>query len=146
MPPIEIRLIEDNPGDIRLALEAFKECKFNVSIQIATDGAEALDYMYKKGRFTDASTPDLILLDLNLPRKSGMEILAKLKEDDELRVIPVIILTTSQAEQDVQLCYRLHANCFVNKPFEYESFVKLVEAIGNFWLTVVKLPKISAIH
>jgi len=146
MPPIEILLIEDNPGDIRLALEAFNECKFNVNIQIATDGAEALDYMYKKGRFTNAATPDLILLDLNLPKKSGMEILVKLKGDNELKVIPIIILTTSQAEQDLMACYKLHANCFVNKPFEYKAFVKLVEGIGTFWLNTVKLPKVNYMH
>jgi chemotaxis family two-component system response regulator Rcp1 len=146
MLPNEILLVENNPGDIRLAKEAFKECKFNVSIQVAIDGAEALDFMYKKGKYIDAATPDLILLDLNLPKISGIEILVKLKEDNELRVIPIIILSTSQAEQDVLLCYKLHANCFISKPFEYKAFVKLVEDIGAFWLNIVKLPRVNYIH
>jgi chemotaxis family two-component system response regulator Rcp1 len=146
MLPTEILFVENNPGDVRLAKEAFKECKFNGHIQIATDGVEALEFMYKKGRFANAATPDLIILDLNLPKKSGVEILIKLKEDEELRIIPIIILTTSQSEQDVLVCYKLHANCFVSKPFEYKAFVKLVEGIGTFWLNIVKLPKINYSH
>jgi len=140
MKPISILLVEDNPGDVLLARLAFEKSKFSVSMEVAMDGEEALDYLYKKGRFTDASTPDLILLDLNLPARSGSEILADIKNDDELKVIPVIILTTSQAEWDIMRCYKLHANCFVNKPFGFESFDKVVTSIEDFWFSIVRLP------
>ena len=133
-------LVEDNPGDILLAQVAFEKSKFPVNIAIAMDGEEALDFLYKKGKFAEASTPDLVLLDLNLPAKSGSEILADIKNDDELKVIPVIILTTSQAEWDIIRCYQLHANCFVNKPFGFESFDKVVASIEDFWFNIVRLP------
>jgi len=140
MKPINVLLVEDNPGDVLLARVAFEKSKFSVNIEVAMDGQEALDFLYKKGKFMEASTPDLILLDLNLPAKSGSEVLADIKNDDELRVIPVIILTTSQAEWDITRCYKLHANCFVNKPFGFESFNKVVECIENFWFSIVRLP------
>jgi len=140
MKPINVLLVEDNPGDILLAHVAFEKSKFPVNIAIAMDGEEALDFLYKKGKFAEASTPDLVLLDLNLPAKSGSEILADIKNDDELKVIPVIILTTSQAEWDIIRCYQLHANCFVNKPFGFESFDKVVASIEDFWFNIVRLP------
>jgi two-component system response regulator len=140
MKPIKILLVEDNPGDVLLARIAFEKSKFSVSMEVTMDGEEALDYLYKKGRFTDACTPDLILLDLNLPARSGSEILADIKNDEKLKVIPVIILTTSQAEWDILRCYKLHANCFVNKPFGFESFDKVVTSIEDFWFSIVRLP------
>lgn len=140
MKPINILLVEDNPGDILLARVAFEKSKYSVNIEVAMDGEEALDFLYKRGMFAEASTPDLILLDLNLPAISGSEVLADIKNDEELRVIPVIILTTSQAEWDIIRCYRLHANCFVNKPFGFESFDKVVQSIEDFWFNIVRLP------
>ena len=140
MKPINILLVEDNPGDILLARVAFEKSKYSVNIDVAMDGEEALDFLYKRGMFAEASTPDLILLDLNLPAISGSEVLADIKNDEELRVIPVIILTTSQAEWDIIRCYRLHANCFVNKPFGFESFDKVVQSIEDFWFNIVRLP------
>jgi two-component system response regulator len=140
MKPINILLVEDNPGDILLARVAFEKSKYSVNIDVAMDGGEALDFLYKRGMFAEAPTPDLILLDLNLPAISGSEVLADIKNDEELRVIPVIILTTSQAEWDIIRCYRLHANCFVNKPFGFESFDKVVQSIEDFWFNIVRLP------
>lgn len=140
MKSINILLVEDNPGDVLLARIAFEKSKFSVNVEVASDGQEALDYLYKKGRFSGSGTPDLILLDLNLPAKSGSEVLADLKSDEELKVIPVIILTTSQAEWDIIRCYKLHANCFVNKPFGFESFDAVVACIEDFWFKIVRLP------
>jgi CheY-like chemotaxis protein len=140
MKPISILLVEDNPGDVLLAQVAFGKSKFAVNMQVVTDGEEALDFLYKKGRFAESGTPDLILLDLNLPAKSGSEVLADLKNDEDLKVIPVIILTTSQAEWDIKQCYQLHANCFVNKPFGFEAFDKVVASIEDFWFKIVRLP------
>jgi CheY-like chemotaxis protein len=137
---INILLVEDNPGDVLLAKIAFEKSKFTVNVEVASDGQEALDFLYKKGKFSGAGTPDLILLDLNLPAKSGSEVLADLKSDEELKVIPVIILTTSQAEWDIIRCYKLHANCFVNKPFGFESFDAVVACIEDFWFNIVRLP------
>jgi CheY-like chemotaxis protein len=141
MNSINILLVEDNPGDILLARIAFEKSRFDINFQVAMDGEEALDFLYKKGKFAGVETPDLILLDLNLPAKSGSEVLADLKNDEELKVIPVIILTTSQAQWDVIQCYKLHANCFVNKPFGFDSFDKVVTCIEDFWFSVVRLPK-----
>jgi two-component system response regulator len=132
--------VEDNPGDVLLAKIAFEKSKFTVNVEVASDGQEALDFLYKKGKFSGSGTPDLILLDLNLPAKSGSEVLADLKSDEELKVIPVIILTTSQAEWDIIRCYKLHANCFVNKPFGFESFDAVVACIEDFWFNIVRLP------
>lgn len=140
MKPISILLVEDNPGDVLLARVALEKSKFIVSVQVAMDGEEALDILHRRGKFTDAGIPDLILLDLNLPAKSGSEVLADVKSDEELKVIPVIILTTSQAEWDIIQCYKLHANCFVNKPFGFESFDKVVSCIEDFWFNIVRLP------
>ena len=141
MSSINILLVEDNPGDVLLARIAFEKSRFEINFQVAMDGEEALDFLYKKGKFAGVETPDLILLDLNLPAKSGSEVLADLKSDEELKVIPVIILTTSQAQWDVIQCYKLHANCFVNKPFGFDSFDKVVTCIEDFWFSVVRLPK-----
>lgn len=140
MNPIHILLVEDNPGDVLLARIAFEKSRFEINFHVAMDGEEALDYLYKKGKFAGAETPDLILLDLNLPAKTGAEVLADLKSDEELKVIPVIILTTSQAQWDIIQCYKLHANCFVNKPFGFDSFDKVVNCIEDFWFNVVRLP------
>jgi two-component system response regulator len=140
MKPINILLVEDNPGDVLLAQIAFEKSRFDVNVQVATDGEEALEFLFKKGRFASTNTPDLILLDLNLPAKSGSEVLADLKSDERLKVIPVIILTTSQAEWDIIQCYKLHANCFVNKPFGFDSFDAVVTCIEDFWFNIVRLP------
>lgn len=140
MRPINLLLVEDNPGDVLLARIAFGQSKYPVIFNVVMDGEEALEYLYKRGRFITADTPDLVLLDLNLPAKSGAEVLAELKNDEELKVIPVIILTTSQAEWDIMQCYKLHANCFVNKPFGFDPFDKLVNQIEDFWFNVVRLP------
>ncbi len=142
MNPIEILLVEDNPGDAYLAQIAFGESKLAVNIHLVTDGTDAIDFLYKKGKFVDAVTPNLILLDLNLPKKSGTEILAEIKEDHKLKVIPVIILTTSQARQDILQSYKLHANSFVNKPFGIDSFYDIVRSIEDFWFKVAKLPEV----
>lgn len=140
MKPITILLVEDNPGDVLLARVAFEKTQFPVNVEVVTDGDEALDYLYKQGKFAGAPTPELVLLDLNLPARSGSEVLAVIKNDDDLRVIPVIILTTSQAQWDIIQCYKLHANCFINKPFGFESFDKVVTSIEDFWFNVVRLP------
>jgi len=140
MKPIKILLVEDNPGDVLLARVAFEKIQFSVDVEVVSDGEEALDFLFKKGKFTESPTPDLVLLDLNLPARSGTEVLAVIKSDEVLRVIPVIILTTSQAEWDIIECYRLHANCFVNKPFGFESFDKVVSSIEEFWFNIVRLP------
>lgn len=136
----EILLAEDNPGDVLLTKEAFAEAKIKNNINVATDGEETLDYLYKRGRFEDAATPDLILLDLNMPKKDGREVLEEIKKDDKLRRIPVVILTSSQAEQDVVKTYDLHANSYVLKPVDLGKFAEIVSAIESFWFSVVVLP------
>jgi len=138
--PIEILLVEDNPGDVRLTREALKEGKVVNNLQIVVDGEEALSYLRRQGPYTQATRPDLILLDLNLPKKSGREVLAVIKEDPDLRRIPVVILTVSEAEQDIIKSYNLHANCYITKPVNLEQFMDVVQSIENFWLTVVMLP------
>lgn len=137
---VDILLIEDNPGDIRLAKEALKESKISNSLHIVTDGMAALDFLYQKGEYSLAPRPDLILLDLNLPKKDGREILSEIKNDESLKRIPVVILTTSSAEEDVLITYGLHANCYITKPIDFDQFIKVVKSIENFWLTIVKLP------
>ena len=139
--PIEILLIEDNPGDIRLTQEALRDNKVRNSMIVAQDGAEAMAILRREGQYADSPRPDLILLDLNLPKIDGREVLRRIKDDNELRHIPVVILTTSRAEQDVLKAYGLHANCYVAKPLELEQFMEVVRAIEGFWLTVVTLPK-----
>lgn len=137
----EILLVEDNPGDVRLAKEGLKESKVANNLYVVDNGIEAMAFLRKDGNYADAVTPDLILLDLNLPKKDGREVLAEIKGDENLRRIPVVILTTSQAEEDVFKTYDLHANCYVTKPVDLEQFVKIVKSINNFWFEMVTLPK-----
>lgn len=138
--PVEILLIEDNSGDVLLTKEAFEEIEFKDKINVARDGDDAMDYLHKRGPYKDAVRPDLILLDLNLPRKDGREVLEEIKSDAELRSIPVIILTTSKSERDIRICYDLHANCYITKPVDFDEFLKIVKYIVDFWLGLVKLP------
>jgi CheY-like chemotaxis protein len=137
---IEILLVEDNPGDARLTLEAFKEGKVLNHLTVMKDGVEALTYLRKQGPYASARTPDLILLDLNLPRKSGREVLADIKTDSRLMAIPVVVLTTSADDQDIALAYSEHANCYITKPVDLEQFLRVVQSIESFWLTLVRLP------
>jgi two-component system, chemotaxis family, response regulator Rcp1 len=139
--PIEILLVEDNPGDVRLTIEALKEAKVRNHLSVAKDGVEALAFLRREGSYTDVARPDLILLDLNLPRKDGREVLAEIKADASLRAIPVVILTTSRAEQDVLRSYELHANCYITKPVDLDQFITVVKSIESFWLTIVTLPR-----
>ena len=140
MRAIEILMIEDNPGDVRLTREAFHDGRIWNRMHVVEDGLSALDFLYQRGPYTDVPRPDLILLDLNLPRMDGREVLSVVKADPVLRVIPVVVLTTSQAEEDVLRAYHLNANCYVTKPVDFEQFIRVVQAIENFWLTVVRLP------
>lgn len=137
---MEILLVEDNPGDVRLTREALRNGSIPTNLRTVSDGLEAMAYLRKKGEYRDAPQPDLILLDLNLPRKDGREVLAEIKQDPELRRIPVVVMTTSAAEQDVLKSYDLHANCYVTKPPDFAGLVAAVRAIEDFWLTVAKLP------
>ena len=138
--PVEILLVEDNPGDARLMIEALKEGKVLNHLSIVYDGVEALAFLRQEGQHTDAPRPDLIMLDLNLPKKDGREVLAEIKADDNLKIIPVVILTTSRAEEDVFRSYNLHANCYISKPVDLEQFLEVLKYVEDFWLTVVKLP------
>jgi CheY-like chemotaxis protein len=138
--PIEILLVEDNPGDSRLAKEALKESKLKNNLYIAEDGVEAMNFLYKTGKYSKMPRPDLVILDLNLPKKDGREVLAEIKNDDNLKRIPVVILTISKAEEDILKTYNLHANCYVTKPLDLDQFMKVVKSIEDFWLTIVKLP------
>jgi CheY-like chemotaxis protein len=137
---IEILLVEDNPGDVRLTVEAMKEGKVLNRISVACDGVEALEFLQRKGKFADAPRPDLILLDLNLPRKDGRQVLAEIKDDPSLKRIPVVVLTTSEAEQDIIRTYDLHANCYLTKPVDLGQFLQVARLINDFWFTLVKLP------
>lgn len=138
--PIEILLVEDNPGDSRLAKEALKESKLKNNLYVAEDGVEAMNFLYKTGKYSKMPRPDLIILDLNLPKKDGREVLAEIKNNDNLKRIPVVILTISKAEEDILKTYNLHANCYVTKPLDLDQFMKVVRSIEDFWLTIVKLP------
>jgi len=138
--PIEILLVEDNPADVRLTQEALKEGKVRNNLFVARDGVEAIEFLRREGPHANATKPDLILLDLNLPRKDGREVLAEIKNDDSLRSIPVVVLTTSSAEADILKSYNLHANCYITKPVDLEQFVQVIKSIDDFWLTVVRLP------
>lgn len=138
--PIEILLVEDNPADVRLTEEALREGKVKNTLHVARDGVEALEFLRRQGKWKDASRPDLVLLDLNLPRKDGREVLGAIKDDDDLKTIPVVVLTTSSAEADILKSYKLHANCYIQKPVDLEQFVQVVKSIDDFWLTVVRLP------
>jgi chemotaxis family two-component system response regulator Rcp1 len=137
---IEILLVEDNPGDVRLTLEAFKEGSVLNNFTVMNDGVEALAYLHQQGRYANSVLPDLILLDLNLPKKDGREVLAEIKADAHLMKIPVVILTTSAAEDDIARAYSAHANCYITKPVDLDQFLRVVHAIESFWLTLVKLP------
>lgn len=138
--PFQILLVEDNPGDVMLTQEAFQDGKLVHQLSVAGDGEEALDFLYQRGAHAGAPRPDLILLDLNLPKKDGREVLAELKNDPELRHIPVIVLTTSEAEMDVWNAYKLHANCYLTKPIQMNDFFRKIRLVEDFWLTVVRLP------
>jgi len=137
---VDILLVEDNPGDVRLTREALREAKFRNELYVAEDGVEAIAFLRREGQYADAVRPHLILLDLNLPRKDGREVLAEIKEDPDLKRIPVVVLTTSQAEADIIKAYNLHANCYINKPVDLDQFLTVVKSIEDFWLAIVKLP------
>jgi len=138
--PVEILLIEDSPSDVRLTVEAMKEGKISNHLSHVEDGVEAMAFLNRQGQYADAARPDLILLDLNLPRKDGREVLAEIKQHPRFKSIPVVVLTTSRAEQDVLRSYELHANCYITKPVDFQQFLGVVKSIEQFWLTVVTLP------
>lgn len=138
--PVEILLVEDNPGDVRLTREALKEGKIRNNLNVAGDGVEALRYLRREGPYAQATRPDLILLDLNLPKMDGREVLEAVKADPALRLIPVVVLTSSAAEQDIARAYDLHANCYVSKPVDLDQFIHVVKSIEDFWFSIVKLP------
>jgi two-component system, chemotaxis family, response regulator Rcp1 len=138
--PIEVLLVEDSPGDVRLTREAFKDAKVHINLHVATDGANAMAFLNREGEHANAPRPDLVLLDLNLPKKDGREVLQEIKESPTLKSIPVVILTTSSSEADILKSYRLHANCYITKPVGLDGFLTVVKSIDNFWLSVVKLP------
>jgi CheY-like chemotaxis protein len=142
--PIEILLVEDSPSDTELTREALLDAKVRNHLSVVEDGVQAMDFLRRQGAYTAAARPDLIMLDLNLPRKDGREVLAEIKEDPDLKTIPVVVLTTSQAEQDILRAYHLHANCYITKPVDFEQFLEAVRSIETFWLLVVKLPPRTA--
>jgi len=136
----EVLLVEDSPGDVRLTREALKEGKVRNNLNVVPDGVEAMAYLRREGPYGNATRPDIVLLDLNMPRKDGREVLAEMKADDSLKRIPVVILTTSEAEQDILRTYDLHANCYLTKPVDLDQFISIVKSVEDFWLTIVKLP------
>lgn len=138
--PVEILLVEDNPGDVRLTREALREGKVYSNLHWAKDGVEALEFLRREGSHAEAPRPDIILLDLNLPKKDGREVLAAIKDSEHLKQIPVVVLTTSKAEEDVLRSYSLHANCYITKPVDLDKFIFVVKSIDRFWLSVVTLP------
>lgn len=138
---VEILLVEDSPGDVRLTKEALREGKVRNHLHVVTDGVEALAFLRRSGKYASAPRPDVVLLDLNLPKKDGREVLAEIKADDDLRRIPAVILTTSQDERDVLRAYELHANCYITKPVDLDQFIAVIQSIESFWLTIVTLPK-----
>lgn len=138
--PVEILLVEDNMADVRLTKEVLKDSKVRNNLHFVMDGVEAVSFLRKEGKYQDAPKPDLILLDLNLPKKDGREVLEEIKNDEILRRIPVVVLTTSKAEQDILRSYNLHANCYITKPVDLEQFITVVKSIEEFWFTIVKLP------
>jgi len=138
--PIDILMVEDNPGDVRLTREALKDCKVLNEIHVVEDGVAALDYLHRRAPYENALRPDLVLLDLNLPRMDGRQVLAAMKSDPVLKVIPVVVLTTSAAEEDILRAYHLSANCYVTKPVDLHQFIRIVKAIEGFWLTMVTFP------
>ncbi len=139
--PVEILLVEDNEGDIGLVEEVFEEGRINYNLNITEDGEEAMEFLRKEGEFANSPRPDLILLDLNLPKKDGREVLEEIKEDENLRRIPVVVLTTSKAEKDILKSYDMHANSYITKPVDFDQFIKVIKSIEDFWLEVVKLPE-----
>ncbi|WP_375503996.1 response regulator [uncultured Nostoc sp.] len=138
--PIEVLLVEDNPGDAQLTRIALEESKISIHLNVVEDGVEAMAFLRKQEKYVKAAHPDIVLLDLNLPRKDGREVLAEIKGDEKLKRIPVVILTTSQAEEDILKAYNLCANCYITKPVDFDQFVKIVQSIENFWFAIVKLP------
>ncbi len=142
--PVNILLVEDNPGDVRLTKEALKESKVRNNLAVVDDGVEALAFLRRQGKYASAAVPDIILLDLTLPRKDGREVLGEIKADPILRHIPVVILTSSKAEQDIVRAYNLHANCYITKPVDLEQFITVVKAVQDFWFVIVKLPPAGA--
>ena len=141
--PIQVLLVEDNPGDVRLTREAFKDAKVHLEIHVVNDGVEAIEFLNRRGEYADSPRPDLILLDLNLPRKDGRDVLAEVKADVSLKSIPVVILTTSASDVDIESSYLLHANCYISKPVDLDGFLTVVRSIDNFWFSVVKLPLVE---
>ena len=139
--PIQVLLVEDNPGDVRLTREAFRDAKMHLELHVVNDGVEAMEFLLRQGEFRESTRPDLILLDLNLPRKDGREVLAEIKNHETLKSIPVVVLTTSASDADIEKSYLLHANCYISKPVELEGFLAVVQSIDDFWLTVVRLPR-----
>jgi chemotaxis family two-component system response regulator Rcp1 len=139
--PLKVLLIEDNPGDVRLTQEAFRESNIFISLHVATDGVEAMQFLRREGGYADAPRPDLIMLDLNLPKMDGRQVLTQIKADDSLKTIPTVVLTTSEAEVDILSSYQLQANCYLSKPVQLDSFENLVKSVGDFWFTKVKLPR-----
>lgn len=139
--PIEILLVEDNPGDIRLMRDYLKCSKVGININVVKNGAEAIHYLQKKGKFNDVTTPQLVILDLNMPIKGGREVLSQVKEDPDLKHIPIIVFTTSDAQMDIYNSYQLHANCYITKPADLDQFYRIVSGIEQFWLTMAKLPE-----
>jgi CheY-like chemotaxis protein len=138
-----VLLVEDNPGDVRLTREAFKDAKVHLEIHVVNDGVEAIEFLNRRGEYADSPRPDLILLDLNLPRKDGRDVLAEVKADTSLKSIPVVILTTSASDVDIESSYLLHANCYISKPVDLDGFLTVVRSIDNFWFSVVKLPLVE---
>ena len=138
---VEILLVDDNIGDVVLTKEALSEADSTNRVSIASDGIEALEFLRRKGKYPDAPRPDLILLDLNMPRKNGGEVLAEIRSDEDLKLIPVIVFTSSEAQDDIRLAYELRANCFVTKPVDLDEMVKVVQSINNFWTSIAKLPR-----
>jgi len=137
---LQVLLVEDNPGDVRLTREAFKDAKMHLEMHVVGDGVEAMEFLHRLGKFAAKPRPDLILLDLNLPRKDGRDVLAEIKGDSSLMTIPVVILTTSASDVDIESSYLLHANCYISKPVDMEGFLTVVKSIDDFWLSIVRLP------
>jgi two-component system, chemotaxis family, response regulator Rcp1 len=144
MKELQILLVEDNEGDILLTLEAFKELKVSNTVAVVRDGAEAIEFLKKEGQFTDCLMPNLILLDINMPRLNGIEVLEFIKNDEKLKKIPVVMLTTSSSDADIAACYERSANCFITKPMDFEKFLDIVQSIESFWFNVAQLPKTAA--
>jgi two-component system, chemotaxis family, response regulator Rcp1 len=144
LAPINVLLVEDSPGDVRLTQEALKDAKVHITLHVAPDGIDAMAFLMRVGKHADVPRPDLILLDLNLPKKDGREVLREIKESATLATIPVVILTTSAAQEDIINSYRLHANCYITKPVTLDGFLRVVQSIDEFWLSVVRLPRESS--